>query len=966
MFLDDASSASLKRLLMAQLSPITDADPVVLADYVIALLKHDKPVPDLKILCSSQLDDFLKDETQPFVTTLFESLESHGYLGPSPATAAKKQLPTPAADPAPRSQISAADAAAATPFGKRGYEEDISEDEEEGDRNFKHTRSRGPDTSSGRPSPTADDRHIDRSRPDDGGARKRGQADETSSHAGGISESANLAAGHPISKVPRHELPPGPIAENKRRRSEEYPADDEAHRAKFSRGYTGPNPIGYPAHPARRDFERHPRPGQPRFPPHMMPNPAMGMGPGRWEGGPEWGPPHMVPGMQGPDRDPRYMDRGRMPDRQGGRGMPPMRGAFMNGRVARRPCRDYEERGYCLRGDACPYDHGVDRIVVDDLPMVGGRPPFEMMGPPGPMGPMGGVRPPPFNAPPYGANGSVRPGFDMEAYNGDGPVRAVAGGAAEGYDPERSSYSAAAPASVEPANGNGQPSGPDQIATGAFAPGDARNGMRGVRGGRGAPRGNFGGFNGHQGGYGGPQSGYGGHQQQQGGFGRQQGGYGQQQRTNDTLVVQNVPAEHLAIDKISDFFKKFGTITNIKINVPTSRAIVQFAQPQQAMAAYRSPDPIFDNRFVKVFWATQDQPGGADAGNMADDRPAQGGFPPHRRSVVSAHDPSAAAGPAAYAGGGGPVAAKPPVDEKREKAKQMLEMQQALIAKQLEEQKKIMEKLQSGTVNPTEKKALLAQFNILDKSLKNVMKSASTQVSAVQAQAKTASMTREERERERLDRELDALSKAPHHDAGASSSGTSGPDSNLVAHLEALKAQAAERGIDPAAVLAAGGEPRSAGQHFARGRGRGAWGASRGGRMTLDNRTTKIQVKNISSEAQLQLKGYFEKFGPVAALTFSDNDTNAIVEFASRRDAERALAEPVALEGMTGAEMTWHNAASSANASLSSSPKAGVTSSAAADAPITATTAPSEPIKPWDEVEEDDDDEDAETSWKRR
>ncbi|KAJ3161707.1 hypothetical protein HDU86_006477 [Geranomyces michiganensis] len=951
MLLDDAASASLKLLLMAQLKPITDADPVVLSDYVIALLKHDKPVPDLKVLCNSQLDDFLKEETKPFIKRLFASLETHGYIE-SPTTTSADHLPT-ASDPAPRSQPSAPDAAAA-PFGKRGYEEDISEDEEEGDRNFKHTRSRGPDASSGRTSPVADggDRHMHRTHPDDTAVRNRGRASEMA-YVGSVSESANPA--HPVSKVPRHELPAGPIADNKRRRSEEYPVEDESHRAKFSRGYTGPNPIGYPPGPARRDFERHPRPGQPRFPPHMMPNPAMGMGPGRWEGGPEWGPPHMVPGMQGLDRDPRYLDRGRMPDRPGSRGMPPMRGTFMNGRVGRRPCRDYEERGYCLRGDACPYDHGLDRIVVDDLPMVGGRPPFDMMGPPGPMGSMGGMRPPPFNGPPYGANGAARPGFDMDAYNGEGPVRAVAGGAAEGYDPERSSYTATASSTTEPADASGQSSIPEHMAAGAFIPGDARNGFRGGRGGRGLPRGNFGGFSGHHSGYGGPQIGFGG---QQGGYNRQQTGYSQQQRTNDTLVVQNVPSEHLAIDKISDFFRKFGTITNIKLNVPTSRAIIQFALPQQAMAAYRSPDPIFDNRFVKVFWATQDQPGGADAGNAGDMKPAQS-FPAQRRSVV-AHE--ASAGAPAFAGGE-PVAAKPPMDDRKEKAKQMLEMQQALIAKQLEEQKRIMEKLQSGTVNATEKKALLAQFNILANSLKNVMQSASTQVSAVQAQAKMASMTREERERERLDRELDALSKAPQHDATASASASTGPDSNLVAHLEALKAQAAERGIDPAAVLAAG-DTRGAGQHFGRGRGRGAWGASRGGRMTLDNRTTKIHVKNISAAAQLHLKGYFEKIGPVTALTFSDNDTNAVVEFATRRDAERALAEPVALEGMSGAEMSWYNAAS-ANTSLSSSPKpTGAVSDSAADTPIGA--APSEPIKPWDEVEEEDDDEDAETSWKRR
>lgn len=30
-------------------------------------------------------------------------------------------------------------------------------------------------------------------------------------------------------------------------------------------------------------------------------------------------------------------------------------------------CRDYDERGYCVRGDLCPYDHGVDPVVLDNV-----------------------------------------------------------------------------------------------------------------------------------------------------------------------------------------------------------------------------------------------------------------------------------------------------------------------------------------------------------------------------------------------------------------------------------------------------------------------------------------------------------------------------------------------------------------------------------------------------------------------
>ena len=51
-----------------------EADPTVLAKYVVALLRHDKG-KELKSHCVEQLRDFLKDETEPFVDLLFTALE---------------------------------------------------------------------------------------------------------------------------------------------------------------------------------------------------------------------------------------------------------------------------------------------------------------------------------------------------------------------------------------------------------------------------------------------------------------------------------------------------------------------------------------------------------------------------------------------------------------------------------------------------------------------------------------------------------------------------------------------------------------------------------------------------------------------------------------------------------------------------------------------------------------------------
>lgn len=39
----------------------------------------------------------------------------------------------------------------------------------------------------------------------------------------------------------------------------------------------------------------------------------------------------------------------------------------LNMGIQRQRCRDFEERGFCLRGDMCPMEHGVNRIVVEDV-----------------------------------------------------------------------------------------------------------------------------------------------------------------------------------------------------------------------------------------------------------------------------------------------------------------------------------------------------------------------------------------------------------------------------------------------------------------------------------------------------------------------------------------------------------------------------------------------------------------------
>ncbi|XP_072002239.1 RNA-binding protein 27 [Engystomops pustulosus] len=73
---------AFKTWLAKLLEPICDADPSALANYVIALVRKDKSENELKAILLDQLDVFLQKETNEFVDKLFDSLNTRSYLPP--------------------------------------------------------------------------------------------------------------------------------------------------------------------------------------------------------------------------------------------------------------------------------------------------------------------------------------------------------------------------------------------------------------------------------------------------------------------------------------------------------------------------------------------------------------------------------------------------------------------------------------------------------------------------------------------------------------------------------------------------------------------------------------------------------------------------------------------------------------------------------------------------------------------
>jgi hypothetical protein len=76
-------------------------------------------------------------------------------------------------------------------------------------------------------------------------------------------------------------------------------------------------------------------------------------------------------------------------------------------------------------------------------------------------------------------------------------------------------------------------------------------------------------------------------------------------RTNTTLVIEQIPEENLSEDDVRRFFSQFGTIARVQMQAHKRLAIVTFEDHAAADQAYNSPKAVFENRFVKVYWYRQ-------------------------------------------------------------------------------------------------------------------------------------------------------------------------------------------------------------------------------------------------------------------------------------------------------------------------------------------------------------------------
>ncbi|KAK1568708.1 hypothetical protein Q3G72_027791 [Acer saccharum] len=78
------------------------------------------------------------------------------------------------------------------------------------------------------------------------------------------------------------------------------------------------------------------------------------------------------------------------------------------------------------------------------------------------------------------------------------------------------------------------------------------------------------------------------------------------QKALRTLFVNGIPLKSNRRDSLLSHFRKFGEVVDIYIPLNSERAFVQFSKREEAEAALKAPDAVMGNRFIKLWWANRD------------------------------------------------------------------------------------------------------------------------------------------------------------------------------------------------------------------------------------------------------------------------------------------------------------------------------------------------------------------------
>ncbi|KAL8475412.1 hypothetical protein ACS0TY_028172 [Phlomoides rotata] len=330
----------------------------------------------------------------------------------------------------------------------------------------------------------------------------------------------------------------------------------------------------------------------------------------------------------------------------------------VNIRHPRQRCRDFEERGFCLRGDMCPMEHGVNRIVIEDVQSLSQfNLPVSIPGSQH-LGTSAGHGALSVNTKAFHGKGS-KPGMTEDGFDLNGGVLgASVAGASDVYDPDQPLWAhdnpetSAALLAINQSNAdetepfldvdlsnrrnNESDEGfnDDRLLRNATTAGSQSSSLWGRVG---SSKHNLGVKEKIE--SVGTSSSYlerDGKSEKALSMGRpdapNQGkwtnidGNGPPvkesslnkhsdsvrdtrkpaQKALRTLFVYGIPLKDNRREALLSHFQKFGEVIDIYIPANGERAFVQFSKREEAEAALKAPDAVMGNRFIKLWWANRD------------------------------------------------------------------------------------------------------------------------------------------------------------------------------------------------------------------------------------------------------------------------------------------------------------------------------------------------------------------------
>lgn len=646
---------ALKTWLARVLEPLCDADPAALAKYVFALVKKDKPLQELKDSMVEQLEVFLQSETKRFVALLFLVLEKDDFTLPVPSALSqlasgetpsstteveikiKQEPPSTPAAPVPETQPKVAPAPQIT------SQPTVSS-------------STPANVSSAGAAPNSSAVAVASVVQVNGSSANAAPASSYSARTSHRKSDSDRDDKNRSSRSARHSSPPRNRSRSRSwDRSRRSRSRDRLRERDRSRWRNKSPPARRYDRDRRRSWSRT-RGGsrsRSRSPRHgsgfrsryrRSPHGRVSLSGSRSHSNERKKEP--LSGTATPTQDSNHGDSDT-------RVIPASQSIqSVVSQVPKRRCRDFDEKGYCMRGDLCPYDHGSDPVVLEDvslsqvLPYEGG-PAQPGAGPPGsgvpndigglqstiavaPSGPsvMGGAPPPQSMVQMAGH----MPPFHHTRFPPPPPVPA-----AMEYNPDAPSMEPRMTWNrMPPRGGPGNrgrmvrgppppnmynPVGPQQTRELVSVPlNDHSGSMMGHHPGMGMAfkrpmhhdnnqnyplHGEILSLDGHS-----PLK-------RRHGFdyGRL-GPAGTRMRHNQgncSLDVKKIPRTMNNITHLNNHFTKFGNIVNIQVQFEgdPEAALVTFSSHAEANAAYRSTEAVLNNRFIKVFWHNNNNNNGA-------------------------------------------------------------------------------------------------------------------------------------------------------------------------------------------------------------------------------------------------------------------------------------------------------------------------------------------------------------------